>query len=70
MARKMFTRSTFYLLAIVLGIGLILLSIFVLILAIQHNDLFRIFLQVIQLVLWTVFTIIYFRLYKKGTASL
>lgn len=70
MAKKLITRSTFYLVAVILGVGLILISIFVLILAIQHNDLFRIFLQVIQLVLWTIFTIIYFRLYKKGTVPL
>jgi hypothetical protein len=70
MARKMITRSTFYLVAVILGVGLILISLFVLILAIQHNDLFRIFLQVIQLVLWTIFTIIYFRLYKKGPVPL
>jgi hypothetical protein len=70
MARKMFSRSSFYLVAIILGVGLMLLSIYVLILAIEHNDHFRIFLQAMQFILWTIFTIIYFRLYKKGTASL
>lgn len=65
MERKIITKLNVYVFSIVIGTVLVLLEIFALILASKNNDASKIFLQGILLFTWTVYTIIYWVLYKK-----